>query len=298
MLRWIEIQAFFLVMYGGLAVIILALLVMFLSIDKSRRMGAFSDMQMLIRSRFQVGLQKGKSVYSDEAIDWLLDSMGWPLKSSSMYMLRDAICTALLGILLTNWYLYGGNLQFRVMLTLAVFLFLTPSKSIGTPFMRFVAPLFQRIRRHKVNKETGLFIQLLRNETKEGLQRSPLALIQQYQGYFNILRNDLYRLEHDWGLGGKDEALRKFKMRHPKNEDIYFIASILNEISNVGYAATAEMLAQNEETLNRRHQSEYSSRMSDINQILFFINTGAVIISLLWGVMAIFNWAYSLDVVY
>ncbi|CAN7766973.1 hypothetical protein LJR153_007301 [Paenibacillus sp. LjRoot153] len=298
MLRWLVIHAFYLVMYGGLFLIILAILLMFLSIDKTRRTGALEDMQMLILNSFRSSLQKGKSVYADERIDCLLESMGWPLKSSSMYMLRDICCVSLLAFLGANWYLYGGNLQFRVMIVFTVFLFLTPSARIGTPFMRFIAPLFQRIKRHKVNKETGLFIQLLRNETKEGQQRTPLALIQQFQGYFDILRNDLYKLEHDWGLVGKDEALRKFKMRHPKNEDIFFITSILNEISSVGYAATSEMLAQNEETLNRRHQSEYASRMSDINQVLFFINTGAVIISLLWGVMAVFNWAYGFDVVY
>lgn len=239
-----------------------------------------------------------KGLYQSDVGNHLLETMGWKSKidATRMMMFRDAVCVALAAFLLVRHWVSDGNASAGIILVLLIFSLLTPGTHFTIPstFTYTCVPIFQKVRRFRVSKESAMFLQLLRNEVSEKTERQVIAIIQQYQNYFRVLRNDLIDLEHDFPKG-KDIALERLKSKHPNNEEINYICSILDKLADVGYAECAQMLKDNEETLNKMQEAHYESKEKDLNQLLMVINLGGIGLAALWFVIACFMWSYSFD---
>ncbi|SDO15699.1 hypothetical protein SAMN04487897_10936 [Paenibacillus sp. yr247] len=237
-------------------------------------------------------------MYQSDFGNHLLGTMGWRSKidATRMMMFRDAVSFALAAFFIVKQWISGGNLSTEIVLLLLIYSLLTPGThfSIPSTFTYTFVPIFQKVRRFRVSRESAMFLQLLRNEVSEKTERQVISIIQQYQSYFKVLRNDLIDLEHDFPKG-KDVALERFKSKHPQNEEINYICSILDKLADVGYAECAQMLKDNEETLNKMQEAHYESKEKDLNQLLMVINLGGIGLAALWFVIACFMWSYSFD---
>ncbi|MEF2246422.1 hypothetical protein [Paenibacillus sp. IITD108] len=237
--------------------------------------------------------------YENELAERLLISMGAPkwLTASKLKIFRDGLCIVLIIILLTRLFVNGGGeFYYPLVFIAAVFSALSPTEQFPSIFTMFVAPLFQRIHNYRVGRETAVFIQLLRNEVNEKHERSVLSIIRQFQNYFKILQRDLLLLEHEWK--NRKLALKNFAAQYPNNQEIDVICSVLEKLEEIGYEAAAKSLAENEDTLAEKQTASYKSRQKDINQVLTLVNISGVAAAALWGVLALFIWAYSFDINY
>lgn len=290
-MQWIGNHITLLLLYSVLAFSWLAAVLVLVSVESKRRVLAFAEMGQSIRWGVSGSIRFGQNFYASDTTDELLESMGWRkyISGPTLKMLRDGITLVLLILVLHNYH--GLELIRPLVGLLFVYLTLTPGPG---PFYLFIRPLFQRIRKHKVNQETALIIQLLRNETKSEAQQMAIALMKQFRAYVNVLKDDLFWLEHEW-RDGKDAAINRWQNRHPGNEDIQLICSLLRKIDEIGYAACADMLENNETTIQERQVSNYTSRMQDLNRFLFYVNVTGVILACLWFVMALFSWSSEMD---
>jgi len=293
---WTSIHLYSLLLYGGLACIMLAVAVMFMSIGSGQRSMALHEMRIYVRLEIEEKVKMIGIRYSSEWSDRLLRSMGWPqwITASKLKILRDVLCLMLLMIVLLREFILGSdNLLYPIIWILALYSTLSPSEKFFSIFSLLVAPLFRRIHNYRVGKETAVLIQLLRNEVNETKERSVLSIIQQFQKYFKILRNDLLILEHEWK--NRKVALDHLRARYPNNEEIYFVCSVLEKLDEIGYMEAAKTLRENEQTLTNKQNAAYISREKDVNQVLAVINISGLAAACLWGILALFMWAYSYD---
>ncbi|MFM9329026.1 hypothetical protein [Paenibacillus mesotrionivorans] len=291
-MQWIWNHMLSILLFGALGCTLLASALVLISIDGGRRQLVMAEMKQAIKWGIVTPIQFGQKIYASEATDELLESMGWRkyISGPTIKMIRDGITLLLMAYVLMQFH--GPELVRPIVYVVFVFLTLTPGPP--GPFYAFIRPLFQRIQRHRANREVALLIQLLRNETQSEVQQSVIALIRQFRPYTKALENDLYMLEHDWRKG-KEEALARWQRRHPKNEDIAYLISLLRSIDEIGYTDCAKSLAANEKTLHDRQAANYTSKMQDLNRFLFIFNITGVVLACLWFVMAVFQWAYGMD---
>ncbi|MEI7026188.1 hypothetical protein [Paenibacillus sp. y28] len=278
-------------MFAGLFFFLLAPVLLLISIDAGKRDAVLIGLRQSLRWGMLYPVQYGRRFYASSKADELLETMGWRkyITVPTLKMIRDVLCGLLLVYVLVAYYDEG--LWRPLVVVAVVFLFLTPGPG---PFSVLIAPLFQRFQRHRVNRDSSLLMQLLRNEMQSESEQSVTAIIREFRPYMQILQDDFVLLEHDWRRG-KEEALDRFKRRHPGNEDIRFICSLFKKMDEVGYAACAQMLAQNEATINQRQMANYKSRQDDLNGFLFVVNVSGVMLALLWFVLALFMWVFDMD---
>jgi hypothetical protein len=289
--QWFLNHSYAICLYGATFLTSLAAVLGLISVEKERRALALGEIRQAVRWGMTSWVHFGQRVYASNVTDELLESMGWRpyINGANLKITRDGLTIVLL---LMVWFSHDGEQLVRPLIWVLVFyLTLTPGPG---PFYLFIRPLFQRIHRYRVNRDTALLIQLLRNEMQAEIRQSVIALIRDYRPYMTTLKEDLFWLEHEW-RNGKEEALERWERKHPANEDIRFLCSMFRKLDSIGYDACAEMLARNESTLNQRQVAQYVNKMQDMNRFLFLINVTGVILACLWFVMAIFLWAYDLD---
>lgn len=288
---WLINHLMSLLLFIGLSFTTLAAILMVMSVEVGKRAEVIAEVKQAVRFGVRSSLRFGQQFYASKKADELLESMGWRpyISAASLKMIRDAV--SLLLLLIVFLTVSFGQQMVRPLIGVA-FAYLTLTPGPG-PFRLFIRPVFQRIRRHRVNQETALFIQLLRNETQSEVQQTVIAIIRQFRPYMKVLQDDMYLLEHEWR--DKEQALEHWKMRHPENEDIRFICSLLKKIEDIGYADCQEMLQQNEVTINQRQVTYFRNRMNDLNKFLVMVNAAGVLLGLLWFVMTFFSWAFDMD---
>jgi hypothetical protein len=290
--QWMILHQYAFALYGALGFTMLAAVLVFISVEQERQAVVWNEMRQALRWGLTSFFRQGKQFYGSEEADLLLESMGLRklLSSGTLKIIRDGLTVMLLVIVLLR---VPRQELMRPLTWLVLFYFtLTPGPG---PFYLLLRPLFQRIHRYRVNRDTALLIQLFRNEMRSGVQRSVGSLIRDFRPYMTVIRDDLFWLEHEWQKADKEKALSLWERKHPGNPDIRFLGSFLRKLDQIGYAECAEMLAQNERTLNRRQVTSYINRMQDVNRFLFVINATGVLLACLWFVMAVFSWAYDMD---
>ncbi|WP_163860407.1 hypothetical protein [Paenibacillus elgii] len=291
-MQWFQTNLYALALYGGLALTLIAGVLVLVSVERERQVLVLAEIRQALRWGLKSFVRQGHQFYVSESADELLETMGIRkyISSSTLKMSRDALSLVLLIILLLN---YSGEELIRPLTWLAVFyLTLTPGPG---PFYAFIRPLFQRIHRYRVSRDTALLIQLFRNEMQSSVPQSVDFLIREYRVYMTVIQDDMYWLEHEWQKGNKEEALQLWERKHPGNQDIRFLCGFLRKLDEIGYEACAEMLSQNERTINRRQVSNYLNRMQDLNRFLFFVNAAGVLLACLWFVMSVFSWSFDMD---
>jgi len=297
MVPWLNLHSFSLLLFGGLLFTLLSIVLLILSISHGQRSLALQEMRIYVQLEMKERMSSWLSFYDSEDADRLLCSMGWKrwVTGARLKIIRDLISLTLLLFVLTKFAFVGGDrVGYHLILVCGVYSALSPTKEIPSIFTLIIAPFFRKINRYRVSRETSVFLQLLRNEVHEKKERSVLSIIRQYQPYFKIIQDDLLTLEHEWKRG-KSLALDSFKARHPGNEEVHYICSVLKELHEIGYKAAAEMLQENEATLNEKQQSHYERREKDLNQLLFIVNIAGVGLALIWAVIGLFLWSYSFD---
>jgi hypothetical protein len=290
--QWIHLHHYSFVLYGALGLTMMAAVCVFLSVEKERQFVVWNEMHQALRWGLTSFLRHGKQFYSSDEADLLLESMGLRkfVSSGTLKVIRDGLTLMLLVIIGVR--VPAGELV-RPLTWLVLFYFtLTPGPG---PFYLLLRPLFQRIHRYRVDRDSALLIQLFRNEMRSNVQRSVGSLIRDFRPYMTVIRDDLFWLEHEWQKVDKEKALSLWERKHPGNPDIRFLGSFLRKLDQIGYAECAEMLAQNERTLNRRHATSYMNRMQDLNRFLFIVNASGVLLACFWFVMAVFAWANDMD---
>jgi hypothetical protein len=285
------------ILWAGFLLVLMASVLMILSIGKGQRFVAVNEMRIYVQLEAMDRLTRWEKLYTNEDESQLLRSTGLMLNAAKMKVFRDLLCSILLVGLLLRWYVKDGSLVFGLVGLLVIYSSLWPSTKNFTIFSNVIAPVLQKLRRYRVTRETHVLLQLLRNEVQESQQRSVLYLIQKYQGYFKIINEDLILLEHEW-RHGKDIALLHLQQRHPGNDEIAYLASMIRDMDNVAYEELSKMLKENSETLNKKQQSSYEARENDLNQILFMVNIAGTGLAVLWFVISMFLWSYSFDMNY
>lgn len=296
---WIEMNLYSLLLYGGLAFIIASIVTMYSSIGSGQRLLAFNEMRIYVRLEVEDKAYRLGRWYASEWADRQLASMGIPrwFNAARLKIARDVICLFVLILIFLRWFMLSEvGLYYPLILVLALYSSLSPNEQYPSIFSIIVAPLVQRVHNYRVGRETSVLIQLLRNEVSEAQQRSVLSVIRQYQNYFKILRDDLLLLEYSWR--NRSLALKHFRERYPNNAEIELICSVLDKLDEIGYEEAAKTLQENEETLLEKQTANYKTRQKDINQILALVNISGVVAAALWGVLALFMWAYSFDINY
>lgn len=285
------------ILWTAFSLILLASVSMILSIGKGQRIVAVNEMRIYVQLEAKERLSSWQKLYANEDESTLVRSMGLRVNAAKIKVFRDMISGVFLMLIMLRWLTNNGSLLFGLMALLVLYSSLWPSTKNFTVFSNIIAPTFQKLRRYRVTRETHVLLQLLRNEVQESSQRSVLSLMQKYQGYFKIINSDLILLEHEW-RHGKDIALIHLQQRHPGNEEIAYLASMIRDMDSVPYAELSKMLKENSETLNKKQQSSYEARENDLNQILFMVNIAGTGLAVLWFVIAMFLWSYSFDINY
>ncbi|MEF3304223.1 hypothetical protein [Paenibacillus sp. GYB003] len=296
---WIELNIYSLLLYGGLLSTVMSVIFMYSSIGSGQRLLAFHEVRIYVRLEIEDKAERLGRWYSSAWGDRLLASMGLPrwLDVARLKITRDVICLIVLILILFRWFIVSeGGLYYPIIATLALFSALSPNEQYPSIFNIFIAPLFQRVHNYRVGRETSVLIQLLRNEVSETQQRNVLSIIRQYQNYFKILREDLLLLEYGWK--NRSLALKHFRERYPENAEIELICSVLDKLDEIGYEEAGKTLRENEETLLEKQTASYKTRQKDINQVLALVNISGVAAAALWGILALFMWAYSFDINY
>ncbi|RUS44943.1 hypothetical protein [Cohnella sp. AR92] len=293
-MSFLFVNPFYSLLWASFILIILASLGMVLSIGRGQRLTAINEMRIYVQLEARERLSNWQQFYHNEKENQLIRSMGLPISAAKLKVIRDVAAGTVLLVTLLRYVLTHGSLLFGLVLTVLIYSCLWPSVKNFSIFSNVIGPLLQKIRRYRVTRETHVLLLLLRNEVQETQKRSVLSLIQKYQSYFKVIKQDLLILEHEWGRG-KDIALTQMLERHPKNDEIAYLASMLRDMDSVEYEDLDKMLKENSETLNKKQQSSFEARENDLNQILFMINLGGTALALLWFVIAMFMWSYSFD---
>jgi len=260
---------------------------------------AVHEMRIYMRLEINDRVEKLGNWYHSEWGDRLLISMGLPrwMTASRLKIVRDVLCALLVGLLFTRAFMFGlDDYYYPLVMIAALYSLLSPIEQFPSLFTMFVSPLFQRIHNYRVGRETAVLLQLLRNEANEKQERSVLSIIRQFQGYFKILQPDLLMLEHEWK--NRKLALKHFMERYPENQEVDLICSVLEKLDEIGYEEAEKTLAENEKTLSEKQTASYKARQKDINSLLTLVNLSGVAAAALWGVLALFLWAYAFDINY
>jgi hypothetical protein len=276
---------------------IMASISVILSIGKGQRFQAVNEMRIYVQLETTERLSKWQKVYVNDDENQLIQSMGIPINAAKLKVFRDIITLVVLVIMLLKWSDYQGNLFLPFASLIVLYSTLWPSVKNFTIFSNVFGPVLQRIRRYRVTRETHVLLLLLRNEVQETQQRNVLFLIQKYQNYFRIIKGDLILLEHEWSRG-KEIALMRMQQRHPGNEEIAYLCSMLRDLEGVEYKELDKMLKENSDTLNKKQQSSFEARENDLNQVLFMVNVAGTGLAMVWFVIGLFLWSYSFDTNY
>jgi len=296
------LDTFTILLWTSFLIVMMAVITMVLSIAKGERVLAVNEMRIYVKLETKERLTSWQKMYAKdnenyESENQLVRSMGILLSADKLKLFRDLISSVSLLIVLMNWYFYEGNLFVGLLSVAVIYSTLWPSVTNFTIFSNVLGPALQKFRRYRVTRETHVLLLLLRNEVQEVQQRNVLSLIQKYQSYFKLIKQDLLILEHEWGKG-KEIALLHLQQRHPNNEEIAYLASMLRDMEDLDYAELDKMLKENSETLNKKQQSRFESRENDLNQMLFLINIAGTGLAVLWFVISMFQWSYSFDTNY
>ncbi|NHN33353.1 hypothetical protein [Paenibacillus agricola] len=285
------------ILWASFLLIIAAGISVILSIGKGQRILAVNEMRIYVQLETTERLSRWQKIYVNEDENQLIQSMGIPFDAAKLKVFRDIVTLVVFVTMLLRWSDYQGNLFLPIASLFLLYSTMWPSVKNFTIFSNVIGPVLQKVRRYRVTRETHVLLLLLRNEVQEIQQRNVLYLIQKYQDYFKIIKGDLILLEHEWGRG-KEVALMRLQQRHPGNEEIAYLASMLRDLDGVEYNELDKMLKENSDTLNKKQQSSFEARENDLNQVLFMINVAGTGLAMVWFVIGLFLWSYSFDTNY